>query len=76
MTEYAVQSKSDNHADAAKPISIWIYGQLSEQRYKCSTVACLTPIPETSGFASIDKDGLDSLIKQLMRVGRVHLAAM
>ena len=31
MTEYAVQSKSDNHADAAKPTSIWIYGQLSEQ---------------------------------------------
>ena len=30
MTEDAVQSKSDNHADAAKPMSIYVYGKLSE----------------------------------------------
>ena len=29
MTEYAVQSTSDDHADTAKPTSIWTYGQLS-----------------------------------------------
>ena len=55
MTEYAVQSRSDNQADAAKPTSIWIHGQLSEQRSIHLSFACLTPIPETSGLASIDE---------------------
>ena len=55
MTEYAVQSKSDNHADAAKPISIWVHGQLSEQQSMHLSFARHTPIPETSGFASINK---------------------
>lgn len=54
MTEYAVQSKSDDHADAAKPTSIWINVQPSEQRSKYLSFEGLTPIPETSGFASIE----------------------
>ena len=54
MIAYAVQSISDNHADAAKPTRIWIYGQLSEQVSMHVSFACLTPIPETSGFASIE----------------------
>ena len=72
MTEYAVQSKSDDHADAAKPTSIWMYDQLSEQRSVHLSFACLTPIPETSGFASI----VEVIFKQSIGVGRVQLAAM
>ena len=58
MTEYAVQNNKDSHADAAKPTSIWICGQLSGEQSVDSSFACLTPIPETSGFAFIDKEGL------------------
>ena len=39
-----------------------------------SSFACLTPIPETSGFASIDKGGLE--VEQVSKVGRVQPAAM
>ena len=53
MTENAVQSKSDNQADAAKPTSICGYGQLSEQQSMHLSFSYLTPIPETSEFALI-----------------------
>ena len=75
MTEYAVQNNNVNHADAAKPTSIWIYGQLSELQSMHLSFACLTPIPETSGFAFIDSYRY-AYSEQLIRVGRVQLAAM
>ena len=55
LTEYAAQSTSDSHADAAKPMSILIYSQQSLQKSVDLSSVCLTPIPETSGFAFIDK---------------------
>ena len=74
MTENAAQSKSDNQADAAKPTSICRYGQLSEQQSMHLLSSCLTPIPETSGFAYICEG--KSEYEQLISVGCVQPAAI